>query len=163
MPYCTACGSEVDVAWRYCNQCGTALSERADDEETPAPASHRFGDGFLSGRSLEYVTDLADGDTVDPESPEFVELSRNVRAALRDFALLAAVEQLNMVLLFAGAGTETESEETDRELASLGLVRLPELYDRVLGTDWRDEFGERLDTLLEEVREEVGDGDTEPE
>lgn len=75
--------------------------------------------------------------------------------------MVAAVEDLNLLALaidstsdssVLGKNEERLSREEVRErLMWMGLIRLPELYDRAFATAWADELSEELETLSENV------------
>ena len=65
-------------------------------------------DGFLSLRSLSYVNELLSGEQeLDRDSVSYSQLSQEVNAALADFARLAVIEDLDLLLLWA-AGSNTD-------------------------------------------------------
>ena len=95
MPYCSNCGSSVGETHHYCSSCGNALSKTANSEGDPPMAIDR--EGFLSLRSLSYISALLSGEqTIDRESVSYKQLQRDVNAAFSDFARLAMVEDLNL-------------------------------------------------------------------
>ena len=107
MPYCPNCGSRVKAVHHYCGSCGQALSEIAESESDPPMAVDR--DGFLSLRSLSYVNELLNGEReLDRDSVSYTQLSREVSAAFADFARLAMVNDLDLLLLWA-AGSNTNA------------------------------------------------------
>jgi hypothetical protein len=78
------------------------------------------------------------------------------------------VEDLNLLLLWAsGSGStsmdtpieDMNSQQFQDWLASMGLIRTLQLYDDAFGTDFRSEFNEKLQELIEIAREEIDDSD----
>ena len=167
MPYCPNCGSRVKAAHHYCGSCGQALSEIAESESDPPMAVDR--DGFLSLRSLSYVNELLNGEReLDRDSVSYTQLSREVSAAFADFARLAMVNDLDLLLLWAaGSNTDALSMSVDdmnsnqfRDwLAAIGLGRTLRMYDDALHTEFEDEFNDRLQKLIEFANEELDDED----
>lgn len=173
MPYCSNCGDHVGETHHYCGNCGQALSPIANTEEEAPTTIHR--QGFLSNRSLSYITALAKGEqTLDRDTLSHKQLQREVNAAFADFARLATVDELNLLLLWANGSGSTpigsspekmSTEEIENRLAAVGLFRTLKMYDDALGTDFRDEFNDRIQRFLElaeEHLEEAGSGDREP-
>jgi len=81
MPYCSNCGNSVGETHHYCSSCGNALSKTASSEDDPPMVVNR--DGFLSPRSLSYVSALLSGEqTIDRESVSHKQLQRDVNAAV---------------------------------------------------------------------------------
>ncbi|WP_241430882.1 zinc ribbon domain-containing protein [Natronolimnohabitans innermongolicus] len=165
MPYCSNCGSRVKDIHHYCGSCGQALSKVAESETDPPMAVSR--DGFLSLRSLSYINGLLSGEReLDRDSVSYMQLSREVNAALEDFARLAMVEELDLLQLWA-AGLSSEALSTPVEdmnsnqvrdwLAAIGLGRTLRMYDESLHTEFEDEFNERLQKLVEIAGEELDD------
>ena len=167
MPYCSNCGSRVKAVHHYCGSCGQALSEIAESESDPPMAVDR--DGFLSVRSLSYVNELLNGEReLDRDSVSYTQLSREVSAAFADFARLAMVNDLDLLLLWAaGSNTNALSMSVDdmnsnqlRDwLAAIGLGRTLRMYDDALHTEFEDEFNDRLQKLIEFANEELDDED----
>jgi len=165
MPYCPNCGSRVKAVHHYCGSCGQALSEIAESESDPPMAVDR--DGFLSVRSLSYVNELLNGEReLDRDSVSYTQLSREVSAAFADFARLAMVNDLDLLLLWAaGSNTDALSMSVDdmnsnqfRDwLAAIGLGRTLRMYDDALHTEFEDEFNDRLQKLIEFANEELDD------
>ena len=165
MPYCPNCGSSVKAVHHYCGSCGQALSEIAESESDPPMAVDR--DGFLSVRSLSYVNELLNGEReLDRDSVSYTQLSREVSAAFADFARLAMVNDLDLLLLWAaGSNTDALSMSVDdmnsnqfRDwLAAIGLGRTLRMYDDALHTEFEDEFNDRLQKLIEFANEELDD------
>jgi hypothetical protein len=165
MPYCPNCGGQVKAVHHYCGSCGQALSDIAESESDPPMAIDR--DGFLSLRSLSYVSDLLAGERdFDRDSASYKQLSREVDAALADFARLAVVKHLDLLQLWS-AGWNAESLRTSPEdmnsnqfrdyLAAIGLGRTLRMYDDALHTEFEDEFDDRLQKLIEFANEELDD------
>jgi len=78
------------------------------------------------------------------------------------------VEDLNLLLLWASRSKSTSgdipvedmnSQQFQGWLSSIGLIRTLQLYDDALGTDFRDEFNEKLQELLDIARAEIDDSD----
>ena len=165
MPYCPNCGSRVKAVHHYCGSCGQALSEIAESESDPPMAVDR--DGFLSVRSLSYVNELLNGEReLDRDSVSYTQLSREVSAAFADFARLAMVNDLDLLLLWAaGSNTDALSMSVDNMnsnqfrdwLAAIGLGRTLRMYDDALHTEFEDEFNDRLQKLIEFANEELDD------
>jgi len=167
MPYCPNCGSQIKAVHHYCGSCGQALSEIADSESNPPMAVDRAG--FLSLRSLSYVNELLGGDQeLDRDSVSYTQLSQEVSATLADFARLAMVNDIDLLLLWAtGSNTNALSESVDdmnnnqfnEWLAAIGLGRTLRMYDDALHTEFENEFNDRLQKLIEVANEELDDGD----
>lgn len=170
MSYCHNCGGQVEATHHYCSACGQALSTTAKAEREAPMAVDRAG--FLSLRSLAYISALLTGDqSLDRDSVSYTQLQREVNGALSDFARLAMVEDLNLLLLWAGDSSAPTSETPVEEmttqqyqdwLAHTGLVRTLQLYDDALGTELRDAFNEQLQDLLDSLQAEI-DADDEAE
>ena len=165
MSYCPNCGSRVKAVHHYCGSCGQALSEIAESESDPPMAVDR--DGFLSLRSLSYINELLSGEQeLDRDSVSYTQLSQDVNAALADFARLAVVEDLDLLLLWAaGSNTDVLNKSIDdlnnnqfqEWLAAIGLGRVLQMYDDALHTEFKDEFDNRIHKLIEVANEEGGD------
>jgi len=165
MPYCSNCGSRVEAVHYYCGSCGQALSEIAESENDPPMAVDRAG--FLSLRSLSYVNELLNGEReLDRDSVSYTQLSREVSAAFADFARLAMVNDLDLLLLWAaGSNTDALSMSVDNMnsnqfrdwLAAIGLGRTLRMYDDALHTEFEDEFNDRLQKLIDFANEELDD------
>ena len=165
MLYCPNCGSRVKAVHHYCGSCGQALSEIAESESDPPMAVDR--DGFLSVRSLSYVNELLNGEReLDRDSVSYTQLSREVSAAFADFARLAMVNDLDLLLLWAaGSNTDALSMSVDEMnsnqfrdwLAAIGLGRTLRMYDDALHTEFEDQFNDRLQKLIEFANEELDD------
>jgi hypothetical protein len=169
MPYCPNCGSRVEDVHHYCGSCGNALSSTAEVEDDPPMAVDR--EGFLSMRSVSYITDLLNGEReVDRESVLHKQLQRDVAAGLADFSRLAVVDELNLVLLWAG-GTdsgaleppieEITNQQLRQRLAALGLSRTLRMYDNALGTNFEDQLNEAIEGLVDEFEDTVDDAKKE--
>ena len=166
MPYCPNCGDQMKDEHFYCGSCGYPLSDEVEDDDDQRPPSGTAASrqGFLSGRSEQYLIDVLDGDEeLDSDKHGYSNLSRDVGAALADFAVLAAVEDINLLALVADNSTSTDlvdkdpvnltrSERRDR-LMWTGLFRVPELYDQSFGTEWRDDLSEQMTDLVEHVEQ----------
>lgn len=165
MPYCPNCGSQVDAVHHYCGACGQALSETAASEDEAPPVLER--DGFLSPRSLAYVNELLGGEReLDRESTAYRQLAREASGALADFARLAVVTDLDLLVLWSnGPNTDALGQHVDElnthqlegVVAALGLGRTLELYDDALGTEFESEFHDRLGALNDAIEEELDD------
>lgn len=162
MAYCPNCGTQVQEEHHYCGSCGQALSSVAESEDESPMVVDR--DGFLSLRSLSYINDLVDGEQeIDRDSVSYKQLAREVDFAFADFARLAFVDDLNLLLLWA-TGTESTNLKTPVEdlntnefqdrLAAVGLMRMLRLYDNAFGTDFEQQFKENLQDLLDFAAEE---------
>lgn len=154
MEYCPNCGGDVNPKHHYCGGCGHALSTTAETGgEIPGIRSRR---GFLSTASLTYIHELAQNETaVDYDSVEYRQLQEDVRDAFADFAILAMVDDFNLLHLWAAGQTpasdtpvtELEADERENELAALGLGRILHMYDDALGTSFEDELYTLFDKL----------------
>ena len=124
-------------------------------------------DGFLSLRSLSYVNELLKGEQeLDCDSVSYTQLSQEVSAAFADFARLAVVEDLDLLLLWA-AGSNTDAlnksiddlnnDQFQEWLAAMGLGRVLRMYDDALHTEFKDKFDNRMHKLIEVANEEVDD------
>lgn len=78
------------------------------------------------------------------------------------------VDDLNLLLLWASGSGSTSMDPPIEDmniqqyqdwLASMGLIRTLQLYDDAFGTDFRSEFNEKLQELIEIAREEIDDSD----
>jgi hypothetical protein len=167
MPYCPNCGSQVKTVHHYCSSCGQALSDIAESETDPSMAIDR--EGFLSMRSLSYVSELLDGEReLDYDSVSYRQLSQDVRAAFADFARLAMVNDLDLLHLWAAGSNEdalsmsvdemNNNQFRDR-LAAIGLGQTLRMYDEALHTEFEDKFNDRLQKLIEVANEELDDKD----
>jgi hypothetical protein len=167
MPYCPNCGSQVKAVHHYCGSCGQALSEIAESESDPPMAVDR--DGFLSLRSLSYVSELLGGEQeLDRDSVSYTQLSQEVSAAFADFARLAMVNDLDLLQLWAtGSNTNALSKSVDNMnnnqfqewLAAIGLGRTLRMYDDALHTEFEDEFDGGIQELVEVANQELDDGE----
>lgn len=163
MPYCSNCGSRVKAVHYYCGSCGQALSKIAESESNSPMVVDR--DGFLSLRSLKYASELSGGEReLDHDPVSYKELSREVNAALADFARLAMVTDLDLLHLWA-AGSNTDalsmsvedmnSNQLRDRLAAIGLGRTLYMYDDALHTEFENEFNDRLQQLIDFANEEL--------
>lgn len=169
MPYCPNCGSRVEDVHHYCGSFGNALSSTAEAEDDSPMAVDR--EGFLSIRSVSYITDLLNGEQeVDRESVLHKQLQRDVAAGLADFSRLAVIDQLNLVLLWAGgtdSGTleipieEMTNQQLRQRLAALGLSRTLRMYDNALGTTFEDQLNKAIESLVDEFEDTVDDAEEE--
>jgi hypothetical protein len=135
----------------------------ADSEVDPPMAMDR--EGFLSMRSLSYVTELLDGEQeLDHDSVSYSQLSQDVNAAFADFARLAMVEDIDLLHLWsAGLNKDALSKSVDEMnsnqfqewLAAIGLGRTLQLYDDSLHTEFENQFNDRLQELIDVVNEEL--------
>lgn len=165
MPYCPNCGTNVQAEHHYCGQCGYPLAEQANDDSDGLPPSGTAASrqGFLSGRSIQYLNAVSTGDqSLDPDTVGYANLSRDIAPGLADFATVSTVEDLNLLSLLLTHSSETNVFQTDfdqlngsqrqERLMWLGFVRLPAMYDRILGTEWSAEFSDSLSDLIEEAQ-----------
>jgi integrase len=78
-------------------------------------------EGFLSVRSLSYVSELLEGEReLNHDSVSYTQLSRDVSAAFADFARLAMVNDLDLLHLWAaGSNTDALSMSVDDWYAHL--------------------------------------------
>lgn len=166
MPYCPNCGDSVKAPHFYCGQCGFPLSDDHQDEtETyPPVGTAATRDGFLSGRSLQYLSELLSGERdLDPDHPGYAHLSRDVAAGLADFATIAAVAEVNLLQFVADRNSNADILGTDiaaltqaevhERMMWLGLFRIPRLYDRTFGTEWEAQLHDRLNKMVEQAEE----------
>ncbi|WP_128081388.1 zinc ribbon domain-containing protein [Haloferax sp. ATB1] len=159
MPRCPNCGNRVKEEHSYCGQCGYPLAAVDDDADKIPPAGTAASrQGFLSGRSLQYLVDVRNGEQVlDPETVGYSNLSRDVGAGLADFAKVALISDVNLLALVLDNSSDADvlSEDVDQlnrwqaqeRMMWMGLLQVPKLYDRAFGTEWDDEFSERLEEL----------------
>jgi hypothetical protein len=71
MPYCPNGGRQVKREHHYCGRCGFAQTDVVGESERHIPPSGTAAgrDGFLSGRSIQYLTDVLDGEReLDPDT-----------------------------------------------------------------------------------------------
>lgn len=166
MPYCPNCGSRVEDV-HYCGSCGNALSSTAEAENDSPMAVDR--DGLLSMRSVSYITYLLNGEReVDRKSVSHKQLQRDVAAGLADFSRLAVVDELTLVLLWAG-GTdsgaleppieEITNQQLGQRLAALGLSRTLRMYDNALGANFEDQLTEAIEGIVDEFEDTVDDAE----
>jgi len=163
MPYCPNCGEGVGETHRYCTSCGQPVADELteDDDITPSGIATGRG-GFLSGRSVEYLGELMDGEAeLDRESVHYRHLARDVGNGLSDFLQLSTVDDLNLLVLVASSVRDHEvltkklddlnRQERRQRAAFEGFFKLPEIYDRSLGTEWREEMSDTIAKLTDEV------------
>jgi|GEM_PF-5912846 len=153
MPYCTNCGNEVGKTHYYCGQCGNPLTDEAEQDGVP-PGTSAQRTGFLSGRTVEYLDDALE-EGLDESHPGHIYLERDIAAALVDFGMVGAIDELNLLKVLFSESQDDFLDDTEKELMYLGFYRLVGLYDQSLGTDWEDELSERISTVLEEAKEEL--------
>ena len=173
MPYCPNCGDEVGKTHRYCGSCGQPLSPKVDEAEDGMPpsgtASGRIG--FLSGRSMAYLSDVVSGEQeLDRDSVEYIHLAEDVGNGLADFFYVTAVDDLNlfMLLIEAVGDCDLVLEDSDdltarqqrRQAMVYGFLQLPRFYDQSLGTSCEDEVGEALTDVIEKAKEAVEKNDS---
>lgn len=171
MPYCTNCGSTVGKTHRYCGQCGDPLTDGINDEYEGLPPSGTASgrEGFLSGRSLEYLVDVFNGDEEwDRESQGYAHISRDVMNGLNDFFYLTRVKEFNLFLVvieklhdgksLSKVPEDMSSAELDRYLMLRGFFRLPRLYDQTFDTEWEDELYEQFTDFIEDIKQDMADG-----
>jgi hypothetical protein len=165
MPYCPNCGDVVKEEHHYCGQCGYPLAEVDDDaDEIPPAGTAATRQGFLSGRSLQYLVDVRNEEQVlDSETVGYSNLSRDVGAGLADFAKVALVSDVNLLalVLYNSSDADVLGEDVNQlnrwqaqeRMMWMGLLQVPKLYDRAFGTEWDKEFSERLEELSEKAVE----------
>lgn len=153
MPYCTNCENEVGKTHYYCGQCGDPLTEETDRDGV-APGSTAQRTGFLSGRTIEYLNDVLE-EGIDEDHPGHTHLERDIAAALVDFGMVGAIDELNLLEVLASGSQDDFLDDTESELMYLGFLRLVRLYDQSIGTDWEDELSDRLTTAVEKAKEEL--------
>ena len=165
MPYCPNCGEEVGETHRYCTSCGQPVADELTEDDDITPSGMATGrEGFLSGRSLEYLGELMDGEVeLDRESVQYRHLARDVGNELADFLQLSVVNDLNLLVLVLTSVRDQEvlTKEPDslnrqqwRQRAAFeGFFKVPEIYDGSLGTEWKDELGDKIAELAEEIED----------
>jgi len=159
MLYCPNCGGQVKEEHHYCGQCGYPLADVDDEADgMPPTGTAASRQGFLSGRSLQYLADVRNGEQeLDSETVGYSNLSRDVGAGLADFAKVALVADVNLLALVLDNNSDAAvlGEDVDQlnrwqaheRMMWMGLLRVPKLYDRAFGTEWDSEFSERLKEL----------------
>ena len=165
MPYCPNCGEEVGETHRYCTSCGQPVADELTEDDNITPSGIATGrEGFLSGCSVEYLGELINGEAeLDRESVQYRHLARDVGNGLADFLQVGAVDDLNLLMLVAKNVRDKEvlmkepgdlSSHRWRQRATFeGFLKLPDIYDRNLGTEWGDEMSDKLVELAEEIEE----------
>lgn len=165
MPYCPNCGKEVGETHRYCTSCGQPVADELTEDDDMTPSGIATGrEGFLSGRSVVYLGELINGETeIDRESVQYRHLARDVGNGLADFLQVGAVDDLNLLILMATNVQDKDvlRKEVDRlnryqwkQRASFeGFFKVPEIYDRSLGTEWKDEMNDKISELAGEIEE----------
>lgn len=165
MPYCPNCSEGVGDTHRYCGRCGQPLGGgREDTDGIPPAGTAGRRDGFLSGRSIVYLGDLMQGEAeIDRESIEYAQLAQDVGNGFADLLYVAAVEDINPLVLLAHnvsdsriLSTESEaltSNQLHQQAMVTGFLKVPEIYDRALGTEWKDELTARLSDLVEKMEQ----------
>lgn len=152
MPYCTNCGNETEEAHYYCGQCGEPLTDDSEGDSVPLRTT-TYRTGFLSGRSIEFLSEVLE-DGIDEDHPGHTHLERDIAAALVDFGMVGAVEDLNLLEVLASQSQDEFLDETESELMLLGFFRLIRLYDQSIGTEWEEELTDRITTAVEEAKKE---------
>jgi len=155
----------VGETHRYCTSCGQPVADELTEDDDITPSGIATGrEGFLSGRSIEYLGELMNGEAeLDRESVQYRHLARDVGNGLADFLRVGAADDLNLLILMA---TNVRDEEVltrdpddlnrlqwNQRAAFEGFFKLPEIYDRSLGTDWRDEMSDAISELSEEIED----------
>lgn len=166
MPFCPNCGTEVKAEYFYCGSCGYPLTDEVDDdtERIPPSGTAASQQGFLSGRSRQYLNAVAAGDQeLDPDTAGYANLSRDIGAALADFARVATVNDLNLfkIVLDRMSGSDVLEKDVEtlnrwqveERLMWFGIWRLPRLYDTSFGTEMEAALADRLTTILENVED----------
>lgn len=165
MPYCPNCGEGVGETHRYCTSCGQPVADELTEDDDITPSGIATGrEGFLSGRSIEYLSELMDDEAeLDRESVQYRHLAQDVGNGLADFLQLGAVDDLNLLVLVLTSVQDQEvlTKEPDslnrqqwRQRAAFeGFFTLPEIYDRSLGTEWRDEMSDKIAELTDEIED----------
>ena len=154
MQYCTECGVEVDETHYYCGQCGTQLAEENDKPTNTNSSSP--GDGFLSGKSIEYLSEAVETG-LDEDRPGHAALYRDMAAALQDFAVIDTIEELNLFDVLASGVEDEYFNEKETRLMLLGLFRLVRLYDQSFSTEWEAELSDNLNEAMERAKESLED------
>lgn len=127
----------------------------------PPRSSTSLRGGFLSGRSLEYIGKVRDGELEwDTDAIGYAHLKRDVGHAIADFRALVTLEESNLFELLVEWVTEGDMsrdfeemgyEDKRRQIAWIGLFTFPRLYDRSFGFGWEDEMWERVKEVIEDV------------
>lgn len=150
---------------RYCTCCGQPIADELTEDDDITPSGIATGrEGFLSGRSIEYLGELMNGEAeLDRESVQYRHLARDVGNGLADFLQLGAVDDLNLLVLVLTSVRDREvltkepnklNRQQWKQRASFeGFFKIPEIYDRSLGTDWRDDMNHKIAELAEEIEE----------
>jgi hypothetical protein len=145
-----------------------------DDDITPSGiATGR--EGLLSGCSIEYLGELMNGEAeLDRESVQYRHLARDVGNGLADFLQLGAVDDLNLLVLILTSVQDQEvltkepdelnRQQWNQRSAFEGFFKIPDIYDRSLGTEWGDEMSDKIAELAEEIEDlkekPASEGDT---
>jgi hypothetical protein len=132
MQYCTECGAEIDETHYYCGQCGTQLAE--ENYKSTNNNSGSPGDGFLSEKSIEYLSEAAETG-FDEDRPGHTALYRDMAAALQDFAVIGTIEEFNLLGVLASGVEDEHFNEKETRLMLLGLFRLVRIYDQSFSTE----------------------------
>jgi len=161
MSYCPNCGQQVKEEHYYCGQCGYTLAEIGDEtDQIPPTGLATSRQGFLSGRSREYLTDILNEEReLDSETVAYSNLSSDVGAGLADFATVALVKEINLLALVLDNTSDSDVlskdvqklnlSEMEERMMWMGLLLMPRLYDDSFGTEWVKEFSEDLKELFE--------------
>lgn len=166
MPHCTNCGSEVEKTHRYCGQCGDPLTAVNDGDGMPPSAYPRFRDGFLSQRSIQYISDILNEEVeFDYESVEFSQLARDVAAGLGDFALIEQIDEFLFWMVIYDQVTDAEVLQANFEdltpseqreaMMWHGLFDLLKIYDRSFETEFDEILKTRMHEMIKETKEEI--------
>lgn len=165
MPYCPNCGEGVGETHRYCTSCGQPVADELTEDDDITPSGIATGrEGFLSGRSMEYLGELMNGEAeLDRESVQYRHLARDVGNGLADFLQLSAVDDLNLLVLVLTSVRDQEvlTKEPDslnrrqwkQRAAFEGFFKLPEIYDGSLGTEWKGEMDDKIAEIAEEMED----------
>ena len=165
MSYCPNCGQQVKDEHYYCGQCGHPLAEiGGETDQIPPTGAAESRRGFLSGRSMEYLTEILSEDReLNSETASYSNLSRDVGAGLADLATVALVEDINLLALVLDNTGDADvlsqdvqqltRSQMEERMMWMGLLLVPRLYDRAFGTEWDNEFSERLEEFSEKAAE----------
>lgn len=154
MQYCTECGTEIHETHYYCGQCGTRLTE--EDSAPTNTTSGAVGTGFLSGKSMEYLSEAVDTG-IDEDQPGHAALNPDMAAALQDFAVIGSIDDIHLLEVLASGVEDEYFNEKETRLMLLGLFRLVRLYDQSFSTEWEAELSDNLNEAMEGAKESLED------
>ncbi|WP_254768400.1 hypothetical protein [Salinilacihabitans rarus] len=113
---------------------------------------------------MEYLTEiLSEERELDSGTVGYSNLSRDIGAGLADIATVALVEDVNLLALVLDNTGDADvlsqdiqqlnRSQIEERMMWMGLLLVPRLYDRAFGTEWDNEFSERLEELSEKAAE----------